>query len=285
MKNKAFNSFHLKLIAIVTMTIDHTALFLSMNYLPISHPLIVALRIVGRMALPLFAFLLSQAIKHTSSKKRYILQLGIMFIVLSIIFVIINLIGYKEYTTQILQSGNIFLDLLLGAITLTLLDSKGKKKMFAIIPFVFTILTYVIVQYEKSNFTFIKQLPYFLRPQYFWYFQILVIGFYYAKDIAKRVLNKQQINVTYFEDSSLLQKGENEVSAIILVVSTLFLYLITSVFNLYSNGFELYAMIPALFILFYNGKRGYYKKWFKIFSYIYYPLHIGILAIIFMIIK
>ena len=40
---------------------------------------------------------------------------------------------------------------------------------------------------------------------------------------------------------------------------------------------QLIAMASGAFILLYNGKRGYNKKWFQYGSYIYYPLHLVII--------
>ena len=46
---------------------------------------------------------------------------------------------------------------------------------------------------------------------------------------------------------------------------------------------QLYAIISGAFILLYNGKRGYNAKWFQYGSYLYYPLHLMVLVIIYII--
>lgn len=53
----------LKLIALVTMTIDHAGILL--------FPGVPALRIIGRLAFPIYAFLIAEGCRHTRSMSRY----------------------------------------------------------------------------------------------------------------------------------------------------------------------------------------------------------------------
>src|SRR4030065_495614 len=59
----------LKIIGIVTMAIDHIGLIL--------YPEVILLRVIGRLAFPIFAWYLVQGYMHTSSLKKYALRLGI----------------------------------------------------------------------------------------------------------------------------------------------------------------------------------------------------------------
>lgn len=69
MKEKfGLNSFTLKLFAIITMCIDHIGAVLFPQY--------ILLRIIGRLAFPLFAFLLVEGFMHTSNVKKYAIRLG-----------------------------------------------------------------------------------------------------------------------------------------------------------------------------------------------------------------
>lgn len=101
-------NFQLKLIALLTMTIDHigyifgTAIF-GIYYEP--------LRIIGRLSFVLFAFLITEGLKHTKNKERYIATL---FIFAFIIDIPRLFLGF-DYLT------NIFYTLGLGALALYLL--------------------------------------------------------------------------------------------------------------------------------------------------------------------
>ena len=68
------NSLHLKLLAVVTMLIDHMGFTL--------FPHAVWMRAVGRLAFPIFCFLIAEGCAHTHDKKRYAGRL-LLFAVLS----------------------------------------------------------------------------------------------------------------------------------------------------------------------------------------------------------
>ena len=78
---KILSGSALKMIAVVTMTIDHLALFLLRYHAEFTEPLFlyhnkavnwyVVMRCIGRLAFPLFAFLLVEGFLHTSNRRRY----------------------------------------------------------------------------------------------------------------------------------------------------------------------------------------------------------------------
>lgn len=70
---KGLSAFQLKVIALVIMTVDHIGAFAFEIPLVMRHQ--SYLRAVGRLAMPIFLFLLVQSIRHTRSKRRFILRL------------------------------------------------------------------------------------------------------------------------------------------------------------------------------------------------------------------
>ena len=70
---KNFSNFDLKIIAIITMTIDHIGAILYQD--------LTILRIIGRISFPIFAFLLVEGFKHTSNKFKYFLRLLLFAII------------------------------------------------------------------------------------------------------------------------------------------------------------------------------------------------------------
>ena len=62
---KVLSGFILKILAIVFMTFDHIGAFLHLS--GISDVFATILRILGRLAFPLFIFLLVEGVRHTKS--------------------------------------------------------------------------------------------------------------------------------------------------------------------------------------------------------------------------
>lgn len=72
-RNNGLNAFQLKLAALVTMTIDHLAAF--GFEIPLFSAYYTPLRIIGRIAAPVFLFLLVQSARHTKNRKIFLLRL------------------------------------------------------------------------------------------------------------------------------------------------------------------------------------------------------------------
>lgn len=72
------NGNQLKLIALVSMTIDHIGVQLL--------PHVTILRIIGRLALPIFAYMIAQGCRYTRNKGRYLLQLFAVGFVCQVVY-------------------------------------------------------------------------------------------------------------------------------------------------------------------------------------------------------
>ena len=76
---KRLNSNHLKIIAIVAMTIDHIADLLY-PFFP-AEPLPIAMHIIGRLTAPIMWFFIAEGYHYTRDVKKYLLRLGIFAII------------------------------------------------------------------------------------------------------------------------------------------------------------------------------------------------------------
>lgn len=70
---RPLTGYHLKLIALITMLIDHIGAVL--------FPQIALLRIIGRVSFPLYAFLAAEGCRYSRDRGRYALRLGIFALV------------------------------------------------------------------------------------------------------------------------------------------------------------------------------------------------------------
>lgn len=112
------SSFVLKLIAIITMTIDHIGAI----FIPNSSWLYLVSRSIGRLAFPIFAFLIVEGFFHTREVKKYMLRLGIFAIISEVPF---DLAFYNSYLHMGHQ--NIFFTLFLGLLAIYLINTVEKK--------------------------------------------------------------------------------------------------------------------------------------------------------------
>ena len=108
------DSFALKMIAIAAMLTDHIGAGI--------YPTQIWWRVAGRLAFPIFAFLLCEGYFHTSSVKRYAIRLGVFALISEVPFDLFHNGGLFDANAQ-----NIFLTLLIGLLTMYLMDRYGRR--------------------------------------------------------------------------------------------------------------------------------------------------------------
>ena len=77
---KKLSNNQLKLIALLCMTLDHVGMIL--------FPRCLELRMIGRLAMPIFGFMIAEGCAHTSDKKKYLLSLVSMAALCQLVFFI-----------------------------------------------------------------------------------------------------------------------------------------------------------------------------------------------------
>ncbi len=149
---KCLSNFDLKLIAIITMTIDHIGVVFGT-------PFYNLLRAVGRLSFPIFAFLLTEGYVHTKSFGKYFFRLLVLALISEGIY------DYVFYGSFIyLGANNIFFTLALGLLTLWLLDKskvlvkkyfKEKIDLTIILPITYLLILVIIgLIAEFLNFSY-----------------------------------------------------------------------------------------------------------------------------------
>lgn len=122
------SSFVLKIIAIICMLIDHTGVVFCESLDPTTYTI---LRCIGRIAFPIFAFLIVEGFFHTSNLKKYMLRLGIFAIISEYPY---DLMVMKFYnTSNYMLAQNIFFTLLLGLLLITgyrFIEKKYRTELF-----------------------------------------------------------------------------------------------------------------------------------------------------------
>lgn len=151
------NSFYLKIIAMITMFLDH---FIKCFFLTNE---LKYLYYFGRISYPIYAFLLVEGYFHTKNLKKYYIRLFLLAIVSEIPYDYFFTLEFFNFEIQ-----NVIWELLLGLIIVHLLD-RFKK---------FTI-PIIIVSFYLANF---------LNLDYYGYGILIILIFYYAKKMRNKII-------------------------------------------------------------------------------------------------
>ncbi len=127
-------TFLLKILAAITMTVDHAGLILFGNE--------TWMRAVGRIAFPLYAFFIAEGFRYTKKRSRYffgILSLGVFCQIFAVIFA-------REETLNILLTFSLSI-LLLFLLTRARTDIRFGAAFIATLIAVFALTRFVTVDY------------------------------------------------------------------------------------------------------------------------------------------
>lgn len=224
------SSFALHIIAMIFMLCDHMwATILDYEWLTC----------IGRIAFPIFAFLITEGYIHTSNINKYIKRMMIFAIITEIPF---NLMVSASPIYPFHQ--NVLWTFVISLLTLKYLNFDNTKNIFKSILII--ILAIIIATITMCD--------------YFGAGVMMVVGFYiFRKSKLLQLLMMIYVNMILIQGYS---------------------YPIDIAGYTYYFPQQGFALLSLIFIWLYNGKQGYHAKWFKIFCYAFYPLHMLILYIL-----
>lgn len=237
---------------------------------------------LGRIAAPLFLFLIAESSRHTHDRKRFILRLYIAAICTGLFNCLANVLYSKLFDRVIDNNNNIFFTYLFTVTYIYIIESfinslreRDTRKilknisLFAatFLPTVIYIILFSTIRsplasLAKDRFTALTAIDTLLETlfpspfmvEYSIFFVIMGVCLYFARTKYKQCA---------------------------VFVGFCVLCYLTGKFNIgifqsfYGIGNQHYMILALLFILLYNGERG---KEHKTFFYIYYPLHYRLLV-------
>lgn len=291
---KGLTSLVLKIIAIISMTLDHIGYFLNNVFSVTSlSTLSYIFRVLGRLSIPLFIFLLIEGLTHTKNIKKYLLRLGIEALLIYLAITLIQVLSNKSI--NLMYSGNIFVTLFLLASIYYFLY-KSKFKILVILPIIYIILNFITKFIFINGYYTINEVSAFiyfnglflqydiLAPSFF---LLILLGYkIYDYVINKKAANNQNL-INEFKETKDYQRSKNIIVCIIIALLTLICYVITylpiyeeGLYKLIDGALQTYMLLSALIIYFYNGRKGYSSKIIQYGCYIYYPLHLFVIYLI-----
>lgn len=116
-KKIGLSIYSLKLIALITMVIDHVGVVFAYSILPYYE----IFRGIGRISFPIYAFLIVEGFFHTSDRRKYATRLGVFALISEVPY---DLAFEREFID--ISSQNIFFTLLMGLLTIWMLNSIDK---------------------------------------------------------------------------------------------------------------------------------------------------------------
>ena len=221
------SSFALRLLALLTMLVDHAGLAL--------FPQVGAFRCIGRLSFPLYCFLLVQGCRHTRDIRAYARRLLLLACLSEIPF---DLLIFGRVACGVEQ--NVLFSLLLGLMAIYACDALTGSPKLAVLAVAGVMLAAMLA-----------------RVSYGWLGVALCAGLYKAQGSrAKQGLCVVLLTGVYV--LSLLLSGVNRGWALI----------------------SLWAMLAAVPVLLYSGKRGPRTPLLTALFYASYPLHLIALVVV-----
>lgn len=245
----------LKISAVILMTIDHVGYILNllsryqvagMDYTNYLTDDFWFMRLIGRLAFPLFAYLIAEGCTHTKDIKKYIVRLSIFALISQLPYLIFSNLRYGTSNLFRFAGSSVMVTLTLGAVSVYCYKNifSGKKLLGILGILAMYILTFIFrCEYDICGITII----------------LLVYAFRKKSDFD---LDK------HIPGSKLLQ--------VILCTAVAALYY---QFIIPSSIDEVVAVsLSGILLLLYNNKPG--KRMWKWAFYLYYPVHLLCLSLI-----
>lgn len=129
------DNFTLKLIAIISMTLDHIGYI----FVPTDATAYLALRGIGRVAFPIFCFLIVEGFHHTKSPVNYLVRLLIFAFLSEIPFDLAFFNKTFDWNHQ-----NVFFTLAIGLACLFCLEEMKIKRWYAVFLLLLFAISYFI---------------------------------------------------------------------------------------------------------------------------------------------
>jgi len=294
---RILNGFWLKVIAMVTMTIDHIGVYMQMyNYNHQFRTIAPIFRDIGRIAFPIFVFLLAEGMFYTKKPGKYIGRLAI--VAGTVLIAHVSVILYFKFTNQYMGSlgGNPIIELVCLASMLYFFKLKGAKKLFSIFPIAYILASFAANYVEDLYNVTVYWMPDFLRADYNLIGLIICLCFYFARPVVNKIASIKQpagLDLESFQLTEEYRSALNWTSIAFFFSAIFILWLVAkltsdasgfSYFDPFSISWESYCLLSCIPIALYNGKRGYDSKKWRFFTYSYFPMHLVIICIIFVLI-
>lgn len=269
--NDGLDAYHIKMIALIFMTIDHLGAYAF--EIPVISAHYSALRILGRIAAPLFLYILTDSIRYTHSKTGYLIRLYVAASGSGLITTVMNyslgdMLGVHSQSNILFS---LFYVALYTVLIEALLAAVHRRELIKSLAAVAAISATYILHLIRQYFYGLSGVGLLGRDLFDSFIQSPLLTEYSPLFIIMGVL-------MYFTRKKWLK-----VAVFLFFCCVSFDPLLSAILRqrYFSDfvGYPQYWMVLATpFMFFYNGKRGTHHN--KLFFYLYYPIHRYVIIII-----
>ena len=249
----------LKIIAVISMMVDHVAFYF---YFVIPDGLMSVMRAIGRLAMPLFVYILVQGFFKTKNFKKYIMRIAICAVVTQVLIstlAYVNITFYTGYNITVYKFGNILFSFVLTLLLLKIIHEPVILKRYTIEQniIVKVVLSIVILSvYVFGSIDYGIAVPIFATLLYAAErFKITVLM---AKGSCGVGIKGFALNVV---DHTTIEKVYKGLVALCFVLVIMFC------------DVSAWSLLALPLVLIYNGEKRSQSRKMQMFYYIFFPLH------------
>ena len=285
------NSFQIKLIALILMTIDHIGEFL--------FPQCDLLGYIGRLSAPLFLYILCWSIDYTRNRVRFLARVYVASVIMDIIWILLSIGGIHTDTYN-----NVFSIFFIVIAVVMILENKTLSKISKICIIlawqaaawilVFVVMQDIIANAEYETICLIMHwLGIVTYSEGGWFWLILGVIIYYCKNDNKKLIIGytgvcvfRQVCVALAVFPRILYFLEFHIGGIISTIANAIFYFFYGAeyqmapvvpHNVYLGDYQWMMIFSLPIMLLYNNRQGRKTKYL---FYIYYIVHIVLLCML-----
>ena len=228
------SSSTLHILAMLFMLVDHIGAILFPQY--------VVLRCIGRLAYPIYAFMIVQGVKHTKNIKNYVLRMFFFALIAEIPFDLM-----LRNTIYNPLSQNVLWTFVISIICICILEYFKDEDVYyyLALPLV-CFLGYMVANVLKTDYKGAG---------------VLMVLIFYVFDDHTFIGAFMQFALLYIVNGRLMKSFLIPLLGTWMPIQTL-------------------AVLSLLLVWLYNGKKGIKSRVFQYFCYAFYPLHMVLLWLI-----
>lgn len=244
------SGFWLKIIACICMVIDHTAEIFDIS--DINMGMYLGMKYVGRLAFPIFAFLIVQGYQKTNNLNKYLFRLGLFALVSEIPYDISFYDSYVDFDNQ-----NVFFTLFFGIVAILLYETFRKSIMKSTL---IGMSVGLLAEYMNTDY----------GAMGVW---LILFLFVFREEKSKQYIAGVSV-IVLSVICSYITRVSGYTSNLLMIHRYEILFSCSEVQVYLYLFMNLFGVVGLLCIWLYNEKKGYKAKIVKYLFYVFYPFHI-----------